>query len=1594
MQVATNPLPSTLDDLCADAVQIVIDAGIEHLQIRYYGPNNTVLGERFYPSSDIQQFLDTEDLHGSRGFRDRSVPIYITGKLAEVLRSHLGQAQVIQPAAALWAAARTLFNLPENGGYQSLAVIDLSASGYHLVGIDAEGMLRNDLLVVNPRCGAGTGANIDRVLQKLDLSRDQVDTLLSDYLGKEGEQARGKLTVRADRCGVFSSSATISDKNQGIPLEYALAVTLKSEVMKSCNRLTPGFEKVYLTGGVFRWQFTRDCAADYLRGIGVRDIAYDTDQSALIKGVHSLVDNIGESNFLRPEYRLKKATPLIELPSFRALKAAATAQNLYRRLPDMDLRRWNAGELQMSPIIVALDVGSTMAKFVIADALTGDPLVLNSYSNHGDTIETIKHIFRDLQSQGVRQLNIAHIGITGSARYQVQEALREIFPQLKEKVSVLVENYAHARGSIDQARDHIRHLKSLGVEEINEDFFVLVDIGGEDTKLSTISLKKGELYDNAMNVKCSAGTGSLMDSLSALFGIGSVGEASRRAFDAEKAFAINATCAVFLIENARKLQTLGYSKDEILASCSWAIVENMAQTLWDQVDLPKNAVVLLHGQTMLSDPLPLAVTQRLQEYLGAPSYALVPSNPGHRACFGLIRTLIDQQSLDPVPCTLEYFLSRQFKKRIVQCRGIACGDKAACCNRTLLSFPDTKGQRTKLTLGGCTAINEFLALKKAGIKVDSGRDTYKEIWEYINGRLPHSEAADRLVIPRSFAVSEWAYFFARIFHHLGLPVHADNVREADLITAQPRFDTDTCAPQIGAVGQYLRLAREPHGMILVPQLEYLPTGGTSFGRTCTINQGGGLVAKNIAEADSPDARFHLFHLDLSNPDAEFISHQLHQQLAAVFKHYGIRPTSDTLLAAVRHALDDNRAFKAELEDMAADIIETALREERQVGIVVGREYVLNPGIYDSHVGRLMRDKQIVALPAYLMDTQLDQDYSHLYWRNPHTIVSVLRAAAEKRLHEILTNPRLKELFRQIETESAERLLPVVQVSTFRCGPDSVTTSLVAEIMKKRPFLLIQSDAVIQELAHLENRMNTYAKQLEQGLHSELMAGGEPFDIRILDGFTNSQALDREKDVIYFPTLSDNRTVTTVIRAAGFTCIDNYSDDTYSLVELVKKGRRFTGDSVCAPLAAVYGDIVLAVEDFLRRKKRSDPLVAGKQRVLVFTNKGTGPCRQGQYSEAQKLYAYQTFGTPKGINGDETRSQTSADPIMQLLVGEESSGYNFGIDEWAVVRAFQGVILQGVLHALLFKCGSQCRDFSEYQQFLTEFRQLKQELYRILENKPGPGEKIKKVLRRFGDGNTAAAIKYFAYRLHDRDLHRKLRSFSRKWNRGKQADGLMKIYIDGEAYMRTSQAEDIFQLLLSSVGFRRFDLEYSPVWYYLAYLLDEEEMVNTHKLQSAQRQLRNCSAEKRVELSRTISGSKASLSKTKGLRFLLREILARPLYRAAGVSIPAAMPATLQVAEQLMSTLRPFGELGPYIGEVVSKLRKGYDLCLNVAPEGCMVASMGATLTHNIISTAASPKGRIQNLFSADGEVDEELLTQAVLKVLGPDGYYRATASAE
>lgn len=1559
-----------LPDAIGQIGSLYCDAGVGSIRLLALDPAGHPLGGKILSSNcNLQQSFQRFGLHTLAP----TVPLFLTGKLQRVLYRFFGRGECIDSVAALWSAVRSL-----QGG-ERLALIELSASGYLVIGVAADGTLADDLLSVNPRCGAGSGVNMERILQKLAIAPEDVDSLLHAYLGGDGEGRRGEVEIRADRCGVFSASATISDKNQGLPLEMALAVTLKTEVLKACKQLTAAFATVWLTGGIFAWRFARDCACDYLATLGIKQVHYDPEGILPLQGLIALEERIGRGNFVQVDSRVLRPRPLAEYPAFAPLRLQLEGAQHFRRLTAPPLPPLPAAEtLRHIPLIMALDVGSTMAKLVLADA-QGAVLYQSAYSNAGDTIATIKAIFADLGERGGTALAIVQIGITGSARYQVQIALTQVYPVLADRVTVLVENYAHARGSLDYAQAEIARLEGLGIKEVNRDFCLLIDVGGEDTKISTIALGEEELFANAMNAKCSAGTGSLLDTLVALFALDGVAAASELALAAEKGYAINATCAVFLLENARKLQAEGVAIAEILASASWAIVENMARSLWRQIDLPKDCVTLLHGQTMLSDPLPLAIAQRIQEVTGSATYCLVPPDPGHRACIGLIRTLAASGLSSSVTIELQRFIDQGYQKRMIQCHGALCGDAQARCHRTHLTSSSGEDTPFSFLLGGCTAINEVRTEK--GAQGGRAPDLYREVWQWIGAALPTSTEPQRLVIPRSFAVSEWASFFVGLFAPLGIPVHVDSVQEADILAAQPHFHIDTCAPHLGVVGQFLRLARLPHGVILAPQIEFLPVSGNSLGRTCTINQGGFAVAQRLAQGDVASASIHLFRLDLKGVgDPESIALKIYPRLLPVYRHYGLEPTYPDFLALVTAALAGQRELKARAADHAAQVGMAALDAGHPLALVLGREYILHPGVFDSHVGRLLRDQGLVGIPAYLLDVTFDPDFEHLYWRNPHSIASIVRAAAKRELHRVVQHPGLRALFARAESFAAP--IPMIQVSTFLCGPDSVSNLLIAELSKNRPFLRLQSDGAIKELAHLENRVNTYVKQLQNGLHEKLLGGArEEFSVQIFDLLVNRETINAQSDVIYFPTLSDQRQLTAVIRGAGYTCIDLYHDD-YALAETVKRGRQAAGDAVCAPLAAVYGDLLLAIDDFARRKA-TDPAFAGKKRLLMFNNKGLGPCRQGQYVEAHKLLLGQQQSAAQSAGGEEQ--------VIRFLVGEENKGFNTGFPEWVFIRGVQAVILQGVLHQLLADGASRCRHYEEYAEFLTAYRQLKGELCQLLEEKIAPTATGKFFAKKLGAiPILGLGVKYFSYRFYAQILTPPLQRFARRWCQRPLTGDLVRIHIDGEAYMRVAQYEELQHSLLGLLGFGKFTLTHAPIWSFLDYKVAGMLMRCQESIRESQAELRHdLSFPRRQQIRRFLGKKRRRLLALHAVDFMQRQLLARPLYRAAGLAMPEAMPKVLDEARAVIATRRPGGELIPYIGETMLKLKKGFDLIINVAPEGCMVSSMGEVITPGIMQAVPEAKGKVFPLFSQQGDVDQEALAMALLKTLGPERFYAA-----
>jgi hypothetical protein len=88
------------------------------------------------------------------------------------------------------------------------------------------------------------------------------------------------------------------------------------------------------------------------------------------------------------------------------------------------------------------------------------------------------------------------------------------------------------------------------------------------------------------------------------------------AMGAANALAINATCAVFLMENAIRLQSEGVSQGDYPGVCDLGHCGKHGAQSVESARPAENAVVLLHGQTMRGIPLTLATADRCKATSG------------------------------------------------------------------------------------------------------------------------------------------------------------------------------------------------------------------------------------------------------------------------------------------------------------------------------------------------------------------------------------------------------------------------------------------------------------------------------------------------------------------------------------------------------------------------------------------------------------------------------------------------------------------------------------------------------------------------------------------------------------------------------------------------------------------------------------------------------------------------------------------------------------------------------------------------------------------------------------------------------------------
>ncbi|HIH86799.1 MAG TPA: 2-hydroxyglutaryl-CoA dehydratase [Methanosarcinales archaeon] len=218
-------------------------------------------------------------------------------------------------------------------------------------------------------------------------------------------------------------------------------------------------------------------------------------------------------------------------------------------------------------MITGLDVGSTTAKIIRLDSgkLTASKVVPS-------------HRWKELLEDGNTRNTIATVKTIGTVET----------PGTTETSETIVSTGYFRKTVPHTAAITEITAASLGVRYYIPDAQVIVDVGGQDTKV--IDLRNNTFL---INDKCSAGTGAFLELAAHYFDIPveSLGKLHTRA---KRSARINNTCGVFAISEMISQLVGGYTMEEVICGIHQAFARRIAQMI------PPVETVVLIGGTVLN----------------------------------------------------------------------------------------------------------------------------------------------------------------------------------------------------------------------------------------------------------------------------------------------------------------------------------------------------------------------------------------------------------------------------------------------------------------------------------------------------------------------------------------------------------------------------------------------------------------------------------------------------------------------------------------------------------------------------------------------------------------------------------------------------------------------------------------------------------------------------------------------------------------------------------------------------------------------------------------------------------------------------------
>ena len=750
----------------------------------------------------------------------------------------------------------------------------------------------------------------------------------------------------------------------------------------------------------------------------------------------------------------------------------------------------------------------------------------------------------------------------GSPLATAIRAMQEIHDQLPEKAQIA---YSCSTGYGEALLKSALMLDEGEVETISHyyaaaafepDVDCILDIGGQDMKC--IKIKDGTVDSVQLNEACSSGCGSFIETFAKSLNY-SVQDFAREALFAKNPTDLGTRCTVFMNSNVKQAQKEGASVADISAGLAYSVIKNAlfkVIKITNASDLGKHVVV--QGGTFYND----AVLRSFEKISGCE--AVRPDIAGIMGAYGA--ALIARERYDASKTTtmlpIDKILSLTYKTTMARCQG--------CTNHCVLTINRFDGGRQFVTGNRC----------ERGLGGNKQKKDIPNLFDYKYHRMFDYEplTADlaprgTVGIPRVLNMYENYPFWAVFFRELGYRtvLSPKSTRQIYELGIESIPSESECYPAKLAHGHIEWLIRQGLTYIFYPCVPYerneTPEAGNHY--NCPMVTSYAENIKNNVESLT-DHKVHF-----RNPFMAFTNEEiLTKRLVEEFTRDQSIPEKE-IRAAAHKAWQELIASRQDIEKKGEEVI-AWLKETGHHGIVLaGRPYHVDPEI-NHGIPEL--------ITSYGFAVLTEDSVSHLGRVDRPLIVT----------DQWMYHSRLYEAASYVKTQPN---LDLIQLNSFGCGLDAVTTDQVNDILTRsgKIYTLLKIDEVnnlgaarirVRSLiaAIRVREMRHYHKPIVSSAYSRVY-----FTKEMKKNYT---ILCPQMSPIHFDLIEP------AVRSCGYNLeVLQNSDRT-----AIDTGLKYVNNDACYPSLIVVGQIM-------------DALLSGKydlEHTAVIMSQTGGGCRASNY----------------------------------------------------------------------------------------------------------------------------------------------------------------------------------------------------------------------------------------------------------------------------------------------------------------------------------------------------------------------------------------------